>query len=77
MYFRQYSSNKDTLKEWSRQLNVVNKGNYPLYDTEDKTLNHWKHTLNQNLNTNTFDLGNSIESTIYSWKEKLNNIYNK
>jgi len=77
MYFRQYSTNKDTLKEWSKQLNVVNKGSFPLYDTEDKTLNHWKNTLNHNLETNTFDLGNSVESTIYTWKEKLNNIYNK
>lgn len=77
MYFRRYSTNQDTLKEWSKQLNVVNHGNYPLYDTEDKTLNHWKNILNQNLQTNTFDLGNSIDSTINTWKDKLNNIYNK
>lgn len=77
MYFRRYLTNQDTLKEWSKQLNVVNKGNYPLYDTEDKTLSHWKNILNQNLQTNTFDLGNSIDSTINTWKDKLNNIYNK
>ena len=31
MYFRQYSDSPSTLKEWAKQLNVVNKGNYPLY----------------------------------------------
>ena len=77
MYFRRYTTNKDTLREWSRQLNVANKGNYPLYDTEEKTLSHWKTILNQNIGINTFDLGNSTDATINSWKDKLNNIYNK
>lgn len=77
MYFRQYSSNCDTLKEWSKQLNILNKSNYPLYDTEDKTLQHWKNILNKNLNTNTFDLNSSVKATISNWEKKLNNIYNK
>lgn len=77
MYFRQYTTNQDTLKEWSRQLSIVNKGNYPLYDTEDKTLNHWKNILNQNVGMNTFDLESSTDATINAWKNKLNNIYNK
>lgn len=77
MYFRRYTTNKDTLREWSRQLNVANKGNYQLYDTEEKTLSHWKTILNQNIGINTFDLGNSTDATINSWKDKLNNIYNK
>lgn len=77
MYFKRYSTNEDTLKEWAKQLNIVNKGNYPLYGTVERTLSHWKVILNQNIGTNTFDLGNSVDSTIYSWKEKLNNIYNK
>lgn len=77
MYFRQYSTNQDTLREWAKQLNVVNKGNYPLYDSVGKTLEHWKVLLNRNIGINTFDLNNSEDSTIYNWKEKLNNIYNK
>nr|DAH37204.1 MAG TPA: hypothetical protein [Caudoviricetes sp.] len=77
MYFRQYSTNEDTLKEWAKQLNVVNKGNYPLYETVDKTLNHWKVLLNRNVGVNTFGISSTNESTIYNWKEKLNNIYNK
>ena len=51
MYFKQYSSNEATLKEWSRQLTIANKGNYMTYST--------------------------VESTIYNWKQNLNNIYNK
>ena len=77
MYFRKYSTNQDTLKEWARQLNIVNKGTYPLYETEDKTLNHWKGILNKNIGVNTFDLGSNVDSTITMWKDKLNNIYNK
>ena len=77
MYFRTYSSNKDTLKEWAKQLNIVNKGYFPLYDTESKTLSHWKNILNQNLNTNTFDIRGDVDLTLNIWKEKLNNIYNK
>ena len=49
MYFRQYSTNADTLKEWARQLNVVNKANYPLYPTVESTLSHWRSILNQNI----------------------------
>lgn len=77
MYFKEYESNIATLKEWARQLNVVNKGNYPLYSTEEATLSHWKSILNQNIGTNTFNLEGSTASTIHNWKEKLNNIYNK
>lgn len=77
MYFRQYSTNADTLKEWSRQLNVVNEGNYQLYPTVESTLSHWKAILNTSVGTNTFDLSNNADSTIHSWKEKLNAIYNK
>lgn len=77
MYFRQYSTNEATLKEWAKQLNVVNKGNYPLYETVEKTLTHWKVSLNRNLGVNTFDFSGSVDSTVSNWKEKLNNIYNK
>lgn len=77
MYFRRYSTNEDTVKEWAKQLNVVNKANYPLYGTVEQTLSHWKTILNKNIGTNTFDISNSADSTIYNWKEKLNNIYNK
>lgn len=75
MYFRKYSSNEDTLKEWAKQLNVVNKGNYPLYENVENTLSHWKITLNHNIGTNSFDFKGNADSTIYDWKEKLNNIY--
>lgn len=75
MYFRKYETNEDTLREWAKQLNVVNKGNYPLYESVESTLSHWKGTLNQSVGTNTFDFKNDAESTIYEWKEKLNNIY--
>lgn len=75
MYFREYQDNSSTLREWARQLNVVNQGNYPLYDTEEATLSHWKNILNQNIGINTFNLESSVDSTIHSWKEKLNNIY--
>lgn len=77
MYFRQYSTNSDTLKEWARQLNVVNKANYPLYSTVESTLSHWRSILNQNVGTNTFDFNGDVDSTIYNWKEKLNGIYNR
>ena len=77
MYFRQYSTNEDTLKEWARQLSVVNKANYPLYPTVESTLSHWRSILNQNIGTNTFDFNGDSDSTIYNWKEKLNRIYNR
>ena len=77
MYFRQYSNNADTLKEWARQLNVINKANYPLYSTVESTLSHWRSILNQNVSTNTFDFNGDVSSTIYNWKEKLNGIYNR
>ena len=77
MYFRQYSTNADTLKEWARQLNVANKASYPLYPTVESTLSHWKSILNQNIGTNTFDFDGNADSTIYNWKNKLNEIYNK
>lgn len=77
MYFRQYSTNADTLKEWARQLNVINKANYSLYPTVEATLSHWKNTLNTNIGTNTFDFNGDADSTIYSWKDKLNGIYNR
>ena len=35
MRFRQYEDNTATLKEWARQLNVANKGTYPLYPTSN------------------------------------------
>ena len=77
MYFRQYSDNSSTLKEWAKQLNVVSKGNYPLYETVDKTLDHWKSILNQNIGTNSFGLSGTAEQTITNWQNKLNIIYNK
>lgn len=77
MYFRQYSTNADTLKEWAKQLNVVNKASYPLYPTVESTLSHWRSILNQNIGTNTFDFNGDVSSTIYSWKDKLNGIYNR
>ena len=77
MYFRQYSTNADTLKEWARQSNVANKASYPLYPTVESTLSHWKSILNQNIGTNTFDFNGNADSTIYNWKNKLNGIYNK
>lgn len=77
MYFREYSTNSDTLKEWAKQLNIANKGNYALYPTVESTLLHWKTTLNNTIGVNTFDLSNNTDSTIRSWKEKLNGIYNR
>lgn len=77
MYFREYDSNAATLKEWAKQLNVVNKGNYPLYSTVDQTLSHWQTILNQNIGTNTFGLSSTPEGTIKNWQNKLNIIYNK
>ena len=77
MRFRQYGNNTATLKEWARQLNVANKGTYPLYPTIENTLSHWKNELNKNIGLNTFSLSNTPERTIYNWQEKLNGIYNK
>lgn len=77
MYFRRYSTNSDTLKEWARQLNVVNKGSYQLYPTVESTLSHWKSILNNAVGVNTFDLSNNADFKINNWKEKLNGIYNK
>lgn len=77
MRFRQYGNNTATLKEWARQLNVANKGTYPLYPTIENTLNHWKNELNKNIGINTFSLSDTPERTIYNWQEKLNGIYNK
>ena len=77
MYFRQYSTNADTLKEWARQLKVVNKANYQLYPTVESTLSHWKNVLNTNTGINNFDFVGNADSTIYNWKEKLNQIYNR
>ncbi len=77
MYFKLYKTKEDTIKEWSRQLNIINNGNYPLYETVSKTLSHWKETLNNNLGMNTFELKENEESTISGWKDKLNYIYNK
>lgn len=77
MYFKQYSDNSATLKEWAKQLNVSNKGNYPLYPTVEQTLSHWKNILNTNIGINTFNTYNTPETTIYNWQEKLNQIYNK
>lgn len=77
MRFRQYSDNSSTVKEWAKQLNVVNKGIYPLYSTVENTLNHWKNELNKNIGTNTFSIQSTPEETLYNWQEKLNRIYNK
>lgn len=77
MYFREYDSSSATLKEWAKQLNVVNKGNYPLYSTVEQTLSHWQSVLNQNIGTNTFGLSSTPEATIKNWQDKLNIIYNK
>lgn len=77
MRFRQYGNNTATLKEWARQLNVANKGTYPLYPTIENTLNHWKNELNKNIGINTFSLSDTPERTIYNWQEKLNGIYDK
>ena len=67
MYFRQYSTNADTLKEWARQLNVVNKANYPLYSTVESTLSHWKNILNQS----------KTNSDIQNLLSCINNIVNE
>lgn len=76
MYFRQYGDNSATLKEWSRQLGVCSKSNYPLYPTVENTLEHWKNILNTNLETNTFNTYSTPESTINNWQNKLNGLYN-
>ena len=75
MYFRRYSDNSATLKEWSRQLGVASKSYYPLYPTVEQTLEHWKNILNTSLETNTFNTYDTPESTIQSWQEKLNRLY--
>lgn len=77
MRFRQYSDTSSTVKEWAKQLNVVNKGIYPLYSTVENTLNHWKNELNKNIGINTFTIQNTPEATLLNWQEKLNGIYNK
>ena len=77
MYFRQYEDNSATLKEWSRQLGVASKSNYPLYPTVEQTLNHWKNILNTNLETNTFNTCSTSEAPIYNWQKQLNSLYNK
>ena len=77
MRFRQYSDTSSTVKEWAKQLNVVNKGIYPLYSTVENTLNHWKNELNKNIGINTFTVQNTPEATLLNWQEKLNGIYNK
>lgn len=76
MRFRRYGDNQSTLKEWSKQLNVVNKGIYTLYPTEENTLGHWKDELNKNIGINTFRLAETPEKTLEHWKDKLNEIYN-
>lgn len=77
MRFRQYSDTSSTVKEWAKQLNVVNNGIYPLYSTVENTLNHWKNELNKNIGINTFNLQNTPEATLLNWQDKLNGIYNK
>ena len=77
MYFRQYGDNSATLKEWSRQLGVVSKNNYPLYPTIENTLEHWKNILNTSLETNTFNTYKTPEATIRDWQNKLNGLYNQ
>ncbi len=76
MRFRTYDSESATLKEWSKQLNVANKGHYPLYPTVENTLYHWKNELNKNIGINTFSITSSTTGTIENWKDKLNGIYN-
>lgn len=76
MRFRQYEDNSATIKEWAKQLNVVNKGIYPLYPTVENTLSHWKDELNKQIGINTFSLGNTPEATLRNWQDKLNGIYN-
>lgn len=76
MRFRQYSDTSATLKEWAKQLNATNKGIYPLYPTVENTINHWKNELNKTLQTNTFGISNTPESTLKNWQDKLNGIYN-
>lgn len=76
MRFRTYENESATLKEWSKQLNVANKGTYQLYPSVDNTLNHWKNELNKTLETNTFSILSSSQATLNNWKDKLNGIYN-
>lgn len=76
MRFRTYETESATLKEWAKQLNVANKGTYPLYSSVDNTLNHWKNELNKTLGTNTFSTLSSAQATLNNWKDKLNGIYN-
>lgn len=76
MRFRQYSNNDATLREWARQLSIINHGFYRLYPTIESTLYHWKDELNKNISVNTFSLKGTNEETIYNWQEKLNSLYN-
>lgn len=76
MRFRRYATNTATLKEWSRQLGVVNKGVYPLYDSDENTLYHWKDKLNQEIGINTFRIYGTPDDTICNWQDRLNGIYN-
>lgn len=76
MRFRQYSDSSSTVKEWARQLNIMNNGIYPLYPSIEGTLNHWKDTLNKNIGVNTFSTLNTPEATLLNWQYKLNQIYN-
>ena len=76
MRFRQYSDNASTLKEWAKQLNVANKGIYPLYSTVENTIEHWKNELNKNIGINTFSTLSSPDATLKNWQDKLNGIYN-
>ena len=76
MRFRQYSDNASTLKEWAKQLNVANRGIYPLYSTVENTIEHWKNELNKNIGINTFGVESTPEATLRNWQDKLNGIYN-
>lgn len=77
MRFKQYSDSPSTVKEWSRQLNVANKGIYPLYSTVENTLSHWKDELNKQIGNNIFNLSSTPEATLINWQDKLNSIYNE
>ena len=76
MRFRQYSDSSSTIKEWARQLNIMNNGIYRLYPTVEQTLYNWKDILNNQIGINTFTLQNSTEATLLNWQNKLNQIYN-
>ncbi len=76
MRFREYEDNSATIKEWSRQLNILNNGIYRLYPTVDNTLMHWRDELNKNIGANTFEIQNTPKTTLVNWKNKLNQLYN-